>query len=279
GGVLWHTTNLINRLAVSANEKVVATLDTLGGIHVWDRVSGGEICKVQTGEQDRNTDFSFSPADPDHILAWVGLKSVGILDYRSGHTDTFPLSDMHSFSNPAFSPDGREFAFGGPTNIMILDMETRKPRPFVAIDKAVYCLAFSPNGALLASAQRGGNLTLWDRASGREITCTSAHPPAAFSVEFSRDGRLLASGGSDGTAKLWEVLSGSLKSLRTLPGHVGWVDVTFSPDGRRLLSNSTGNALRIWDIKTGLEVGTLYSPGGRFAGFAFSRDGNTIYSG
>jgi len=30
---------------------------------------------------------------------------------------------------------------------------------------------------------------------------------------------------------------------------------------------------------TGLEVGTLYSPGGGFAGFAFSRDGNTIYSG
>ena len=55
--------------------------------------------------------------------------------------------------------------------------------------------------------------------------------------------------------------------------------MSFSPDGRRLLSNSTGNALRIWDIKTGLEVGTLYSPGGGFAGIAFSHDGNTIYSG
>jgi hypothetical protein len=36
--------------------------------------------------------------------------------------------------------------------------------------------------------------------------------------------------------------------------------------------------LMIQPSKTDLEVGTLYSHSGRFAGFAFSRDGNAIYS-
>ena len=57
------------------------------------------------------------------------------------------------------------------------------------------------------------------------------------------------------------------------------MDASFSPDGRRVVSNSSHSALKLWDTKTGLEVGTLYSPGGGFIGFAFSRDGNTIFSG
>jgi len=221
--------------------------------------------------------LAFSPTD--HIVAWTGWNALGILDYQSGQTNIFALT-RHGFCNPAFSPDGREIAFAGPTNIMIWNMATRAPRPFAAIDHAVIGLAFSPNGSLLASAHRGGNVTLWERASGRAITNILGHAPDAHHVEFSPDGRLLASAGSgsDGTVKLWDVSPGGLRLRHTLRGHLRWVNLVFSADGRRVVSRSGDGTLKLWDTKTGLQVGTLYGHRGGVVGCAFSRDGNTIYS-
>src|SRR5216117_219422 len=97
-------------------------------------------------------------------------------------------------------------------------------------------------------------------------------------VEFSRDGRLLGSGSWDSTGKLWEVVPGGLKLRYTLRGHIGSVNLIVSPDGRRVVSSSFGDStLKLWDTQTGLEVGTLYGHRGGVAGFAFSRDGSTLY--
>ena len=161
---------------------------------------------------------------------------------------------------------------------MILDLATRKPRPFAAIDNSVYGIAFSPNRLLLASAHADGTLTLWNRASGRAITNVPAHTRLAMDLAFSADGRLLASGGWDATAKLWDVVPGGLKLGHTLRGHVGWVNLVFSPDGRRVVSGCSDSTLKLWDTKTGLEVGILYGHAGGIAQFVFSRDGNTLYS-
>ena len=75
------------------------------------------------------------------------------------------------------------------------------------------------------------------------------------------------------------MVPGGLKPRSTLRGHIGSVYLIFSPDGRRVLSRSYGDStLKLWDTKTGLEVGALYGHGGGIAGFAFSPDGNTLYS-
>jgi WD40 repeat protein/tRNA A-37 threonylcarbamoyl transferase component Bud32 len=272
-GVLWRTTESIERFEVSADERTIATKDSAGRIHICDLATGSEIRRVHAGEPDS---MAFSPRD--HILAWGGWNSTGILDYESGQTNTFSLP-RYGFCQPAFSPDGREIAFAGPTNIVIWDRPTRKLRPFAEAESTVFSLAFSADGSLLASAHRGGTLTLWDRASGRETTkVLDGQPPDAFDIGFSPDGRLLASGGSDGTGRLWDVVPGGLKLRHTLGGHVGIVNLFFSPDGRRVVSKSRDSILKLWDTETGLEVGRLYGHRGRVLGVAFSRDGNSIYS-
>jgi len=75
------------------------------------------------------------------------------------------------------------------------------------------------------------------------------------------------------------VTPGGLQPRLTLRGLVGRVGLLFSPDGRRVAASSEGdNSFALWDTDTGLQVGTIYGRRGGFLDFAFSHDGNTIYS-
>jgi WD40 repeat protein len=211
-----------------------------------------------------------------HLLAWAGWQSLGILDYDSGQSYKLPLLRPYGYCNPAFFADGRELAFANATNIMVLDVRTRKLRSFATIYDPMLGLAISSNGLWLASVHAGGGLILWDCATGQQITNMSeAHPSGAYEVQFSPDSRLLASGGADGTGKIWDVVSGGLRLRHKLRGLVS-PELAFSPDCRRVVSNSGDNVLKLWDTGTGLDVGTIYSHS-KILRFAFTPDGSGLY--
>jgi WD40 repeat protein len=204
---VWNTSGTISSLGVSADERLLAASDNAGGIQIWDQAEGKEVRRLKTPEPG-DCSVSFSPTG--HLVAWTGFNSVGILDCESGRMDAFPFLRTDGYADAPFSADGREVAFaGGPTNIMILDLATRRPRSFAVTDNGVFSLAFSPDGRWLASAHGNGTVILWDRFSAGLVSKV-AHTQktlmlGALKVAFSPDSRLLASAGSDGTAKLWEV--------------------------------------------------------------------------
>jgi WD40 repeat protein len=60
-------------------------------------------------------------------------------------------------------------------------------------------VAFSPDGALIASACRDGRVDVYDAMTLEPVTAPAVtHNGSANSVAFSPDGTLLASGGEDG---------------------------------------------------------------------------------
>ena len=79
------------------------------------------------------------------------------------------------------------------------------------VGKAVFSLAFSPDGKLLASGSDDDTVCLWDVDTQKQVGVLTGHSDSVNSVAFSPDGNLFASGSSDGKVRLWE------KTIRTAP--------------------------------------------------------------
>jgi WD40 repeat protein len=92
-------------------------------------------------------------------------------------------------------------------------------------------VAFSPDGAAVATADSAGVIRLWESAGARPGPVLAGHPSRVNGLAFSPDGRLLASGGAGGEVKVWHL--GSRRELLNLPASAGGevTEVAFSPDG------------------------------------------------
>jgi WD40 repeat protein len=120
-----------------------------------------------------------------------------------------------------------------------------------------WCVAFSPNGKLVASGGGDGVIRLLDLARGKEIGTLNGHKGIVVALAFSPDGKTLASGGGDpgvlptpGELKLWDVVG--CKEIATLAGHEMTVmTVAFAPLGARLASGGQDGVICLWDLERG----------------------------
>ena len=161
---------------------------------------------------------------------------------------------------------------------------------------AVASVAFSPDGALLASGSHDPNPTIkcWDVATRACVATLSGHTADIWSVAFSADGTLLASGSADLTIKLWSVADRALRA--TLRGHTARIRaVAWSPNLAMLASGSLDQTVKIWDIAalqlraghaaidadaaSGVCRATLAENTGPVNGVAWSTDGDTVAGG
>ena len=97
----------------------------------------------------------------------------------------------------------------------------------------MYDVAFSPDGATLATCSTDKLAKLWDWKAEMpmEKAKLEGHGDAVWAVAWSKDGSL-ATASADRKIKLWNAEG---KEEATLEGHKDWVsDVAFSPDGGTL---------------------------------------------
>jgi WD40 repeat protein/serine/threonine protein kinase len=143
--------------------------------------------------------------------------------------------------------------------------------------RGVESVAYSPDGARLASASSDQTVKVWDAATGREMLTLKGHTDGVESVAFSTDGRRIASAGWDKTAKVWDAATG--QETLTLQGHTDGVrSVAFSPDGKRLASTSNDATVKVWDAATGQVTLTLKGHNAIVHSVAFSPDGTRLAS-
>jgi WD40 repeat protein len=118
-------------------------------------------------------------------------------------------------------------------------------------------MAVSPDGKLVAAGggdHRGGELKLWDAATGAEVAALPGYADTLFALAFSPDGKRLATGGP-APVQVWDV--GARKAIATMKdlGQPASV-VAFSPDGKRLAA-AGGRRAKVWDVGSGKELASF----------------------
>jgi len=138
-------------------------------------------------------------------------------------------------------------------------------------------VAFSPDGARIASASWDRTVRVWDATRGGEEFVLKGHTDKVCGVTFSPDGKRIASAGWDKTIKVWDIAM--RHEALSLTGHDQAVDgVAFSPDGKRIASASLDKTVKVWDATTGEGTVTLKGHTHFVSDVAFSRDGKRIAS-
>jgi WD40 repeat protein/DNA-binding SARP family transcriptional activator len=138
-----------------------------------------------------------------------------------------------------------------------------------------YGVAFSPDGARLATGGPASSTTIWDLASGEPALTFTGHSRDLYgvSVQYSPDGQKLVTASADGTAVVWDAASG--RELARLRGHIANVyDALFSPDGARIATTSADGTVRLWDAGTGENLLVMRQPNA--AGIAFDPQGTRL---
>jgi WD40 repeat protein len=141
---------------------------------------------------------------------------------------------------------------------------------------AAACVAFAPDGAILAVGQQDGRISLWDVRTTCRRGALEGHADFVTALAFSRDGTTLVSSSGDRTVRVWDVANGRERlSIPARDRTFGTLSV--SPDGRLLaLGDRVSPVVRLWDLSSGQENDSLRGANGAVVALAVSPDGTTL---
>ncbi|MCW6052392.1 serine/threonine protein kinase [Lyngbya sp. CCAP 1446/10] len=148
----------------------------------------------------------------------------------------------------------------------------------VGHSNAVTSVAFSPDGATLASGSEDKTIEIWKLEAGKRWYTLTGHSDWVTCVAFSPDGATLATGGRDKTIQIWDLNKG--KWWYALRGHEDRVyAVAFSRDGQVLASGSRDKTVQLWNLNKGRPMSVLTGHAGGVEAVAFSPGGEFLATG
>ncbi len=142
-------------------------------------------------------------------------------------------------------------------------------------------VAWSPDGATVASGGADMTIRLWDPQSGQLLAVLDDHEDSITDLAWSPDGTRLASASWDKTVRVWDFSAGPDKArvaatLKGLDRHV--IALAWSPDGTALVTAGRDGFVRLWSAADGQPVAVLGAHGADVRAVTWSPDGAWIVS-
>jgi WD40 repeat protein len=150
---------------------------------------------------------------------------------------------------------------------------------FTEAFNSVMSVACSPDGTLLATLGRNGEIFIWRLTDGKILSRYMERTASRWtrSITFSPEGRWLACASGDLNIRLLDVATG--KCVKILSGHSNTVRaIAFHPDGNLLASGADDQTVRLWNVHTDDCIKVLRGHSAEVRAVTFHPDGQLLAS-
>ena len=239
-----------NKLRFSTKSKDSRTFSTSTNhlIHSCAISSDGSL--LGYGEKDiKNTRDEWPVKWPGIPVAFYvhDVNTNKTLQLGGKAEDDMERSHMDSVIAASFSPEARYVATTGrERSVKLWELSTGNLL-FSKRNKSVaqyLCLAFSPNGKLLAIGDGDGKIDV-RRVSDGELAFSFQHNRFVAALQFMPDGKTLVTSSYDKTIKLWDIATQQLLATFETPSAIRALAI-FSDGGCIAAADSQGN-IHIWE--------------------------------
>jgi serine/threonine protein kinase len=144
--------------------------------------------------------------------------------------------------------------------------------------KEIRSIAYSPDGAQIASASHDGTIRIWDAKTGETLKVLRGHTDLVLAIAYSPDGKSLVSSSNDGTLRQWDIAGGTSTTIYDFKTE--WaLSLAWSPDGKLLASGDTRNRVVLWDMPAGKPRGAISGHTESVYSVMFTLDSKHVISG
>jgi WD40 repeat protein len=207
----------VNKVCFSRDGKRLATSGGDGTIRLWDVERHSELARLQIHDKESDHflgSLAWLPDDSGIAFTQMWSQAVIIWDWHTRAESLRLETDGYEVGPLTFSPNGTWLAAGGADCGKIWVWNWPKREIVQRLDTEggphVNALRFCPTSPdLLASADAGGNVELFDLRTGARVACDKVESGQAWSLTFAPDGRHLIAGSEFGVLVIWGLGAGS----------------------------------------------------------------------